>query len=123
MCDQVRRARSSEALWVELQEHNIGVTSIHPAGVRTNIAKDARTKEEGVKNDAIKVIERYSVPPERCAELIVRAIRKNKMRQLVARESYVIDLAKRMAPALPQRLLLNSRRRGGLGGGKRKTPT
>ena len=77
----------SEALWVELKEHNIGVTSIHPGGVRTNIAKDARTKEEGKKSEAIKIIERYSVPPERCAELIVDAIKKNKMRQLVARES------------------------------------
>lgn len=107
----------SEALWVELKDSGIGVTSIHPAGVRTNIAKAARTKEEGKKAEAINVIERYSVPPERCAHLIVEAIKKNKMRQLVARESYLIDLAKRLAPALPQRILLSGRRRGvGTGG-------
>jgi NAD(P)-dependent dehydrogenase (short-subunit alcohol dehydrogenase family) len=111
----------SEALWVELKDHNIGVTSIHPAGVRTNIAKDARTKEEGKKDEAIKVIERYSVPPERCAELIVAAIKKNKMRQLVCRESHLFDLAKRMAPALPQQIMLNARRRGALGTGGRKS--
>jgi NAD(P)-dependent dehydrogenase (short-subunit alcohol dehydrogenase family) len=111
----------SEALWVELKEHNIGVTSIHPAGVRTNIAKDARTKEEGKKSEAIKIIDRYSVPPERCAELIVSAIKKNKMRQLVARESYLIDFAKRMAPALPSRVMLSGRKRG-LGSGKTEPP-
>jgi len=111
----------SEALWVELKDHNIGVTSIHPAGVRTNIAKDARTKEEGKKTEAIKIIERYSVPPERCAELIVDAIKKNKLRQMVARESYVIDFAKRMAPGLTQRVLLSGRKRG-MGTGKTNPP-
>ena len=95
----------SEALWVELKQYNIGVTSVHPGGVRTNIAKSARTANEETKTRAIDVIERFSVPPERAAKLIVGAIKKNKMRQMVARESYAIDWAKRISPGLPQRLL------------------
>ena len=39
----------SEALWVELKQLNIGVTSIHPGGVRTNIAKSSRAAQEHLK--------------------------------------------------------------------------
>jgi short-subunit dehydrogenase len=95
----------SEALWVELKQHNIGVTSVHPGGVRTNIAKSARTANDEVKGQAIDIIERLSISPERAAKLIVKAIKKNKMRQLVTRETYLVDVAKRIAPGLPQRLL------------------
>jgi NAD(P)-dependent dehydrogenase (short-subunit alcohol dehydrogenase family) len=102
----------SEALWIELKQHNIGVTAIHPAGVRTNIVRSARSYDEELKNSAIDLIEKNSVTPERCAELIVSAIKKNKMRQLVTRESYVIDWAKRFAPGLPLRILQTGYQRG-----------
>jgi short-subunit dehydrogenase len=95
----------SESLWVELKEHGIGVTSIHPGGVRTSIAKSARTVQDTDKSNAIDVIERVSITPERCAALIVKAIKKNKIRQLVTRESVMIDWAKRLSPTLPQRLM------------------
>ncbi len=108
----------SEALWVELKEHGIGVTSVHPAGVRTNIARSARTQTEELKSAAVDVIEKNSVTPERCAQLIVGAIKKNKMRQLVARESYMIDTIKRFSPGLPQRILQYGYSRGAMQGGR-----
>ncbi|MDD9932983.1 MAG: SDR family NAD(P)-dependent oxidoreductase [Myxococcales bacterium] len=96
----------SEALWVELKKDNIGVTSIHPGGVRTDIAKSARTTDDPeLKSQAVEIIERFSVTPEHCAKQIVKAIRKNKMRQLVTRESYLMDFLKRLSPVLPQRML------------------
>ena len=101
----------SEALWVELKDQNIGVTSVHPGGVRTNIAKSARSEAAELKTRAIDVIERFSVSPGRCAKLIVGAIKKNKMRQLVTRETHFVDVAKRFSPVLPQRLLLAGYRR------------
>ena len=101
----------SEALWVELKDLNIGVTSVHPGGVRTNIAKSARSEAIELKSQAIGVIERFSISPDRCARLIVGAIKKNKMRQLVTRESHFVDVAKRFSQVLPQRLLLAGYRR------------
>jgi NAD(P)-dependent dehydrogenase (short-subunit alcohol dehydrogenase family) len=96
----------SEALWVELKQHGIGVTSVHPGGVRTSIARSARANDnEELKGQAIEIIERFSVTPEHCAKLIVKAIRKNRMRQLVTRESHLMDFFKRMSPTLPQRML------------------
>jgi NAD(P)-dependent dehydrogenase (short-subunit alcohol dehydrogenase family) len=101
----------SEALWVELKDLNIGVTSVHPGGVRTNIAKSARSEGAALKSRAIDVIDRFSVSPERCARQIVGAIKKNKMRQLVTRETHFVDVAKRLSAVLPQRLLLAGYRR------------
>jgi short-subunit dehydrogenase len=101
----------SEALWVELKDLNIGVTSVHPGGVRTNIAKSARSEGAELKSRAIDVIDRFSVSPERCARQIVGAIKKNKMRQLVTRETHFVDVAKRLSAVLPQRLLLAGYRR------------
>ena len=69
----------SESLWVELREHNIGVTSIHPGGVRTNIAKSARSAGPAeLQNTAEDIIARAAVTPERCARLIVRRSRRTR---------------------------------------------
>lgn len=101
----------SEALWVELRDQNIGVTSVHPGGVRTDIAKSARTADSSQKDLAINVIERFSVSAEHCAKLIVSAIKKNKMKQMVTRETHMIFAAKRLAPQLPQRVMVGGYRR------------
>jgi short-subunit dehydrogenase len=101
----------SEALWVELRDQKIGVTSVHPGGVRTDIAKSARTDSNANKDLAINVIERFSVSPEHCAKQIVSAIKKNKMKQLVTRETHIVAIAKRLAPQLPQRVMVGGYRR------------
>jgi short-subunit dehydrogenase len=101
----------SESLWVELRDQGIGVTSVHPGGVRTDIAKSARTVSAAQKDMAIGVIDRFSVSPEHCAKLIVQAIKKNKMKQLVTRESHFVAIAKRLAPQLPQRIMVGGYRR------------
>jgi len=101
----------SEALWVELRDQGIGVTSVHPGGVRTDIAKSARTTSSAQKSLAIDIIERFSVTPEHCAKLIVSAIKKNKMKQMVTRETHMIFAAKRLAPQLPQRVMVGGYRR------------
>jgi len=101
----------SEALWVELRDQGIGVTSVHPGGVRTDIAKSARAVDPALKKQAIGVIDRFSVPPEHCAKLIVSAIKKNKMKQLVTRETHMISIAKRLAPQLPQKIMVQGYRR------------
>lgn len=101
----------SEALWVELRDQGIGVTSVHPGGVRTAIAKSARTVSSAQKDLAINVIERFSVSPEHCAKQIVSAIKKNKMKQLVTRETHMIAIAKRLSPQLPQRVMVGGYRR------------
>lgn len=92
----------SEALWVELRDENIGVTSVHPGGIRTSIAASARGVNESAKSASTQLIGAARVLPEGCARDIVRAIKGNRMRQLVAREAYVIETMKRLAPVAVQ---------------------
>ena len=101
----------SEALWVELKDDNIGVTSVHPAWVKTAIVSSARTTDERGKGTAVEFIDRLSVTPERCARNIVRAIKKRRMRQLVSRYAYVVETMKRWSPRGVQSLLWRGYRR------------
>lgn len=94
----------SEALWIELRDEHIGVTSVHPGGIRTSIAASARGANEPAKSASAMFIGAARVLPEECARDIVRAIKGNRMRQLVARETYVIETLKRMAPEAVQRM-------------------
>ncbi|MGD8858980.1 MAG: SDR family NAD(P)-dependent oxidoreductase, partial [Myxococcales bacterium] len=105
----------SESLWIELRQHGIGVTSVHPGGVRTSIARSARVvgdEAEQDKSTAIALIDNSRVSPEQCAKMIVGAIKRNKPRLLVAPETHLIESLKRLAPTLPLRLIESGYARG-----------
>lgn len=108
----------SEALWIELREANIGVTSVHPGGIRTSIAASARGADEKAKEASTKFIGSVRVLPEDCARKIVAAIKGNRMRQLVTTEAYAIETFKRLAPELVQRVTQRNYKRvlGRIGG-------
>ena len=101
----------SEALWTELRGSNIGVTSVHPAGVKTNIARNGRTRDPKHTQFSTELLERVGVEPEYAAARIVGAIERDQMRLLVSRDSFVIDGAKRWAPVLTQKLVGRNFRR------------
>lgn len=95
----------SESLWVELRDHNIGVTTVHPGGVKTNIAASGRTSDEGDKARAAASLARVGVAPESVASDIVGAIKANKQRLLVARGALAFEVVKRVSPVLGQRVV------------------
>jgi len=92
----------TESLRAELLGTRVGITSVHPGGIATNIAAASRvTGDERIQAShqrAIKMF-RKMMPPERAAEQIVRGITDNRTRVLITRESHFIDLAKRVAPS------------------------
>lgn len=91
----------SETLRAELASTRVGVTSVHPGGVATNIASSMRVTGDERTQSAIAATTkafRYMLPPEKAAAAIVRGIRLNRARVLITRESYAIDIAKRVAP-------------------------
>lgn len=93
----------SEALWCELRGSNVGVTSVHPGGVRTNIVRAARSIDETARERSIEYFDRYATSAERVAEKIVRAIERKQLRLRICPETYVTDWAKRLFPSLTQR--------------------
>jgi short-subunit dehydrogenase len=88
----------SEALWTELADSRIGVTVVHPGGVRTNIVRDSRSYAPEARDRMVERFERMAMDPELVAERIVRAVERGRMRVLVCRETFVIDWLKRAFP-------------------------
>jgi NAD(P)-dependent dehydrogenase (short-subunit alcohol dehydrogenase family) len=110
----------SETLRVELAGHGIGVTSIHPGAIRTHIMKAAvrygSDAEETARLEAL--VMRFGMAPEKLAARVVRAVKRNRMRQRIGFDAYLADWLKRLLPVAihaPLRLAfaraLESRRR------------
>jgi NAD(P)-dependent dehydrogenase (short-subunit alcohol dehydrogenase family) len=98
----------SESLRAELSDTHIGVTSVHPGGIATNIVKRSRfTEPDGLKGLHARTVRAFErmLPPEKAAEAIVRGIEKNAARVLITREAYLIDAAKRLIPVLSSELV------------------
>ena len=93
----------SEALRHELAGSPVGVTVVHPGGVNTNIARNARdprnldaaTREEGLA--AVQKLLR--LPPDDAGEIIARGIETRAPRVLVGGDARMIDAIQRLAPA------------------------
>lgn len=90
----------SESLRVELACHNIGVTSIHPGAIRTNILNAAMAKS-GADDETKKMaalVDRFGKSPEALAQTVVKAVKANRMRQLIGPDSYLLEFLKRLFP-------------------------
>jgi NAD(P)-dependent dehydrogenase (short-subunit alcohol dehydrogenase family) len=91
----------SEALRIELQDSHVGVSSVHPGGIATNIAASSRVNDtaEGEKlhQRSVQVFKKM-MPASAAAARILSGIKKNKARVLITRETYAMDIAKRIAP-------------------------
>jgi NADP-dependent 3-hydroxy acid dehydrogenase YdfG len=93
----------SEALRHEMVAHNVGVTVIHPGGINTNIVRHARMSQgpnaEAEHEQAIiKFQELTMTQPDKAAQIILKAIRKNKARVLVGPDAVFVDFIRRLAP-------------------------
>jgi len=92
----------SNALRFELQGSNVGVTVVHPGGVATRIADDAR-RPAGTSNAEVnEQIERarrvLTMPPAQAGEIIVKAVERGAARVLVGRDAKMMALLERLAP-------------------------
>ena len=109
----------TEALWAELQGTTVGITSIHPGGINTSIARSMRSYDEAVRASTIAGLER-SRPPADVARILVRAIEKNRLRAIAGWEAYASDWLKRLMPIRTHELIAR-RMRNGLGPSERET--
>ncbi len=90
----------SETLRVELAYYNIGVTSIHPGAIRTNILNAALTRsgdDEDTKKMAA-LVDRFGTSPGYLATKVVKAVKANRMRVLIGPDAYLFEFFKRLFP-------------------------
>jgi short-subunit dehydrogenase len=92
----------TEALRHELADSGIGVTSVHPGGIRTRIAESARIgsgvsreEEEGGREQFATLL---TIDPARAADIIVDGIERRRGRVLIGWSAKVPDLLARLLP-------------------------
>ncbi|MFD0365332.1 SDR family NAD(P)-dependent oxidoreductase [Nocardia sp. GCM10030253] len=90
----------TEALRQEMRlaGHPVGVTCVHPGGVKTNIAVSARGIPEGTDIEAVrKGFESITMTrPSSAAKIILRGVRRNKARVLIGADARGFDLIPRV---------------------------
>ena len=105
----------TEALRMEmiLANHPVKVTTVHPGGIKTAIARNA-TAAEGV--DSAHLAEWFDTKmarttPERAAQIILEAVAKNKARVLVGTDAKILDTFVRVTGPGYQKALVALARR------------
>ena len=96
----------SEALRHELamNKSTVRLSVVHPGGVKTNIARKARTgaqlRESVSLSDVGDRFERLArTTPAAAAQRIIRGIERNEPRILIGRDAQLLDLIQRFKPA------------------------
>jgi NAD(P)-dependent dehydrogenase (short-subunit alcohol dehydrogenase family) len=109
----------TDALRMELEMDGAGVscTTVHPGGIKTNIARNARMDPsvapmagelEQVGADFDKVA---MTSPEKAARQIVAAVEADKRRALIGPDAKFIDVISRLPAGLYQRVLVRGAKR------------
>jgi len=104
----------TDALRMELDIEPCGVsaTTVHPGGIKTNIARRARMDKSvevlaGTPEEARKRFDRIAMTsPDSAARQILRAVERNKRRVLVGHDAKLIDLVSRMPAGVYQRVMV-----------------
>jgi short-subunit dehydrogenase len=92
----------SEALRHELAENGVGVTVVHPGGIKTRIAESVRVgsgvSAEEYEQGRKQFARLLRMPPETAAAQIVEAIEKRRRRLLIGWSAKVPDALVRLLP-------------------------
>jgi short-subunit dehydrogenase len=93
----------SESLASELEEKGVSVTSVHPGGVATSIARNAEVDAlpAGAKDreEIEKRFEKAAITsPERAAEIILEGAVRRKRRVVVGGDAKLVSFVQRMLP-------------------------
>jgi butyryl-CoA dehydrogenase len=103
----------TDALRMELEMDSCGVssTTVHPGGIKTNIARNARMDESVASLtgsvDPARHFDRVAMTtPEKAARVILAAVKNNRRRALIGMDAKLIDLVSRLPAGLYQRVLV-----------------
>jgi short-subunit dehydrogenase len=96
---------------LDLMKCGVSATSVHPGGIKTAIARNARTDDSigalGIDpKKATKNFEKnFITSAARASAIILRAVERNKRRVLVGPDAVLLDKVQRLFPSGYQRLV------------------
>ena len=94
----------TDALRQELRGSGVHAVTVHPGGVKTNIARNARyhahpTQPDLSHEEAAQAFDAIAfTTPERAAKIIHEGVKKGRSRILVGPDAYAFDALARIAP-------------------------
>lgn len=97
-----------------LSDSGVSATTVHPGGIKTNIARNARVDDSvtEVAGDAEAARRRFDkaliTTPERAARQILNAVERDRRRVLVGPDAKVIDAFSRLPAGVTQRVIAAS---------------
>ena len=115
----------TDSLRQELRGTGVRAVTVHPGGITTNIARNARIRKdpEGLGRTKEQMAAQFEAitltSPDRAAEIIHHGVERGKARILVGRDAYFFDALARIAPTHYYAVIsrLESRLRARLGEG------
>jgi butyryl-CoA dehydrogenase len=104
---------------LEIEKAPVSCTTIHPGGIKTNIAKNARFDDSvaALAGDVDRMVGSFEkmalTTADKAARQILTAVEKDRRRALIGPDAKVIDLLARLPAGLYQRALVLGGRLGG----------
>jgi NADP-dependent 3-hydroxy acid dehydrogenase YdfG len=101
----------TESLRAELHDTGVRAVAVHPGGIKTNIARNARVRHdpEGRGRTAEQIAQEFDATamttPERAAEVIHRGVDAGRARILVGADAALVDVLARVSPSRAPRLI------------------
>lgn len=102
---------------LEMEGSSVSCTTIHPGGIKTNIARSARMKGDvskftgSSKADPREDFEKmFRTTPEDAAATIIKGIRSNKRRVLIGSDAVAVDSMQRMMPTAYQKIMISGQK-------------
>ena len=93
----------TETLYQELRETTIHVSCVHPGGIKTNVARNARMNKtmydiSAEQAAALYEKELFRMSADDAAQIIIKGIKKNERRIMVGRDAKIADFLTRLFP-------------------------
>ena len=100
----------NKSLIQELHGTSIGITSVYPGGIKTNIVRNSRfyksTRPDKTHDDTIKKFDRVTMTSaDRAARIIISGIERNNKRLLVGPDARLIDFMARLFPVTTTKII------------------
>jgi short-subunit dehydrogenase len=92
-----------------MERAGVSATTVHPGGIRTNIARNARIdpRSKDVRGrDLVREFDRVTATkPDKAARVILDGIERDKRRVLIGPDARVFDAMSRLPAAFAQRVV------------------
>ena len=89
---------------LELEGSHVSATTVHPGGIKTNIARNGRSQfdddESAERFDAMAM-----TTPQKAAQQILTAVQRNRRRALIGPDAVLFDLGSRLPAAVTSRVV------------------